>query len=117
MTATWGLVLAAIAATYIWRLLGTVLSRHIDPDGLTFQWVACVAYAMLAGLVARMIWLPVGVLAEVPLWIRLISVGGGLAVFFIAKHSPKRLILAVMVGMLVFIALVSGVVSGIVARF
>ena len=35
----WGLVIGAVLATYIWRFLGTLLSRRIDPEGVVFQWV------------------------------------------------------------------------------
>ena len=54
----WLLLLLAVAATYLWRGLGVALSARIDPQGATFQWVSCVSHAMLAGLIARMIVLP-----------------------------------------------------------
>ena len=56
----------AVAAlvTYAWRGLGVLLSGRIDPDGPLFAWTACVAYALLAALIARMIVLPRGDLAD-----------------------------------------------------
>lgn len=85
--AGWGLVLAAIAATYLWRFLGVALTRHIDPDGAAFRWVSAVAYAMLAGLVARLLLLPSGALAETALWIRLAATAIAFAAFFLAGRN------------------------------
>ncbi len=71
----WGLLAGAVAATYVWRGLGVVISGRIDPTGAVFQWFSCVAYAMLAGLIARMVILPVGVLGESALAERLAAAG------------------------------------------
>ena len=99
----WWIVLAAIAATYLWRFLGTVFAKQIDPDGALFQWVTCVSYAMLAGLISRMVFIPVGSLVEVPLWIRVTGLVVGLVVFFLAR----RVVLAgVGAGLAVFVGLV-----------
>ena len=100
----WMLVLAAIAATYLWRFLGVLFSRDINPEGPVFQWITCVSYAMLAGLISRMVIIPVGALVEVPLWIRVTGIVVGLVVFFIAR----RMVLAgVGAGFAVFIFLVA----------
>ena len=99
----WWIVLGAIAATYLWRFLGTVFAKQIDPDGALFQWVTCVSYAMLAGLISRMVFIPVGSLVEVPLWIRGTGLVVGLVVFFLAR----RIVLAgVGAGLAVFVGLV-----------
>lgn len=55
--------------------------------GPVFEWVGCVAYALLAGLIARMIILPVGPLQETDLGSRLVSAAIALAVFFIMRKS------------------------------
>ena len=81
--ALWFLVLLGIAATYFWRGLGVLLSARIDPDGAVFQWVSCVSYAMLAGLIARMIVLPLGSLSGTELADRLVCTGLGFFVFFL----------------------------------
>ena len=99
----WGLVLAAIAATYVWRFLGTVFAKQIDPEGVLFQWVTCVSYAMLAGLISRMVLIPVGSLVEVPLWIRVAGIVVGLLVFFLAR---KIVLAGVGAGLAVFVGLV-----------
>ena len=88
------LVVGALA-TYFWRALGVALSGRIDPAGAVFEWVACVAYALLAGLLARMIVLPVGPLADTPLGARLAAAAIALAIFFATR---KNLALGVAAG-------------------
>lgn len=68
-------LVAAAAATYFWRLLGVTLSGRINPNSALFAWLACVAYALLAGLITRMLLLPVGPMAEAPLAARLAAAG------------------------------------------
>jgi len=80
-------ILVGAAATYIWRGLGVALSGRIDPDGRVFEWAACIAYALVAALVARMIVLPTGPLAETPMVDRLGATALSLAVYFLAGRS------------------------------
>ncbi len=61
----WSIVLGCAAATFLWRGLGVAVVRRIDADGAIFQWVNCVSYAMVAGLIFRMIILPQSELAKV----------------------------------------------------
>ena len=53
-----GVIVAAGLGTYFWRAMGVVLSGRIRTDGPLFQWVGCVAYAMIAGLAVRILVLP-----------------------------------------------------------
>ncbi len=78
---------AGAAATYVWRGLGVALSGRIDPRGKLFEWIACIAYALLSALVARMILLPSGPLAEAPLAERVGAALLGLTVFFLARRN------------------------------
>ena len=103
-TGLWLVVLGAIGATYIWRFLGALLSRQVNPESAFFQWITCVSYAMLAGLISRMIWLPVGPLTEVALWIRLVGMIVGLGVFF---FLGRQVLVGVGAGLTTFIALVA----------
>ncbi|QJE73027.1 AzlD domain-containing protein [Aerophototrophica crusticola] len=77
----------AAAVTYVWRGLGVLLGGRIDPAGPLFEWVGCVAYALLAGLVARMILLPIGPLAAASLEARALAAAVGLGVFLLARRS------------------------------
>ena len=100
----WLVVIGAIGATYLWRLLGVLLSRQVNPESDFFQWITCVSYAMLAGLIARMVLLPVGPLTDVSLWIRLAGMAVGLAVFFLLG---RRVLTGVGAGLAVFVTLVA----------
>jgi branched-subunit amino acid transport protein len=99
------LVLLAAAATFLWRFLGVVLSSRLRAEGAWIQWMTAVAYAVLAALAARMLVLPVGDLATIPLWIRLAGAGVGIAVFFITKRNALA---GVLTGTLAFMALAAG---------
>ena len=70
----WLTIAVAAIVTYLWRGLGVALAGRVAPDSRVLDWVTCVAYALLAGLVARMILVPVGPLASVDLWMRLAAV-------------------------------------------
>ena len=92
----WTIVLLSGAATYVWRALGVAIAGKVSPDSETFRLFACIAYAMLAGLIARMVVLPEGILAESQLSFRLAAVGLSVAVFF---ASNRNLPLGVAVGL------------------
>ncbi|MGD1880264.1 MAG: AzlD domain-containing protein [Kiloniellaceae bacterium] len=81
------LVIVAGLATYFWRALGVTLSGRIDAGSRLFEWVACVAYAMLAGLIARMILLPNGPLAATAAADRLGAAVVALAIFFLTRRN------------------------------
>ncbi|AWK89074.1 AzlD domain-containing protein [Azospirillum thermophilum] len=85
--AVWGALVASAIVTYLPRALGVALAGRIDPNGLLFRWTACVAYALLSGLVVRMIVLPIGPLQATDLAARLIATATGLAAFALARGS------------------------------
>ena len=86
----WLIVLGSSAATFFWRLLGVAVVKKIDPEGVVFEWVTCVSYAMVAGLVFRMIMMPESDLASVSLLIRCAAV----AFAFAAYLAFRRMLLA-----------------------
>ena len=83
----WLVMLTGAVVTYLPRALGVALSGRIDAESRLFEWIACVAYAILAALVARMIVLPSGPLVETALATRLLGVGVGVAVFFLLRRE------------------------------
>jgi len=85
----WLIIFVSILSTYIWRLLGIVIANHLHPDSAVSQWITCVAYAVLAGIIARMIVATEGALAEAPLVDKLVALGIGFAVFYIAKRNTS----------------------------
>lgn len=78
----WLLIAACGLGTYLWRGLGVALSGRIEPDSELFRWAACVAYAMVAGLIVRIIVMPTGVLAATPIEDRLIACAAALAAYY-----------------------------------
>lgn len=70
------------AATYLWRGPGVLLSAGIDPRSRGFTWIACVAYAIIAGVVSRMLLMPNGELAEITLGERAVGSALALATYF-----------------------------------
>jgi branched-subunit amino acid transport protein len=48
----WMIVLGCAAATFVWRFLGVLVVRRINANGAIFQWISCVSYAMVAGVLA-----------------------------------------------------------------
>ena len=63
----------AIVGTYLWRGAGVMFAARIKSDSPVFQWVTFVSYAMLGGLIARMVILPIGPLMETPLLFRVLA--------------------------------------------
>ena len=91
----WIIVFACGAATFVWRALGVAVVRHIDPQGAFFRWITCVSYAMVAGLILRMLVLPESELANVSLPIRLGAVAIAFAAYFVFR---RRLVAGVLAG-------------------
>lgn len=101
MSDIWLLTLACAVATYLWRGLGVLLADRFRVDGELFQWVNCVAYAMVAGLIARILLMPSGLLATSGLPDRLIAAAVAVIAY---RFSGKNLFVGVGVGVLIVIA-------------
>lgn len=86
LSAWWFLLVGAIV-TYAWRAAGVALSGRIDPNSALMRWTSCVAYALLAGLIARLIVAPQGSLGDTALWMRLSAAGLALAIYFLCRRS------------------------------
>ncbi len=95
-------ITASAAVTYAWRALGVLLAGRIDPGGAVFRWVGCVAYALLAGLVARMILLPIGPLRDAAVEARVGAAAVGLAAFLL---TGRNLLLGLGAGVAAVVAL------------
>jgi len=91
----WLVLLTGAIVTYAWRGLGVALSGRLHPTGWLFETLSCIAHALLAALIARMIFLPAGGLQETTLSARLVTVAVALAAFYL---SGKRLIVGVLAG-------------------
>jgi hypothetical protein len=80
------ILVAGVAATVFWRLLGLFLSAGLSEDSAWLEWVKAVSTALVAGLIARTVLFPPGALADVPLAIRLGAFALGVAVYFAARR-------------------------------
>ena len=80
-------ILLAAAATYASRGLGALLSGKVRADGPLVEWIVCVTYALMAGLIARMILLPIGGLAGTPDWARITATLACVAAFWLGRKS------------------------------
>jgi branched-subunit amino acid transport protein len=100
----WLIVLGCIAATFFWRLLGVIVVRKIDPNGAIFEWVTCVSYAMVAGLIFRMIIMPESELASVPLFIRIAALGIAFGAYFVFRRMLLAGVLAGSVSLSVMVS-------------
>ncbi|WP_127089802.1 AzlD domain-containing protein [Aquabacter cavernae] len=80
-------ILAGFLPTEVWRSLAIVAGRRLQEGSEVLQWVRAVATALLAAVVARLIFVPTGMLVEAPLWLRLACVASGLAAFFAVRRS------------------------------
>ena len=80
-------ILVTSFATYLSRFLGVVTSEKIDAKSKIFRWFNCIAYSILAALIARIVIFPAGVLDEADLWIRLFVLIISIIIFIISKRN------------------------------
>jgi len=80
-------ILVTSFATYLSRFLGVVSSEKIDETSKLFKWFNCIAYSILAALIARIVIFPAGVLEEADLWLRLIVIIISIIIFIISKKN------------------------------
>ena len=80
-------ILVTSFATYLSRFLGVVSSEKIEETSKIFRWFNCIAYSILAALIARIVIFPAGVLEEADLWLRLIVIIISIIIFIISKRN------------------------------
>jgi hypothetical protein len=81
------LILVGFLPNEVWRMLGIVAARGLDENSEIVTWVRAVATAVLAGVIARILLLPPGALADVPIAVRLAAIAFGFLVFLLARRS------------------------------
>ena len=80
-------ILVTSFATYLSRFLGVVSAEKIDTNSKIFKWFNCIAYSVLASLIARMVIFPAGELAESGILIRLFVVAASVVMFLFTKKN------------------------------
>ena len=80
-------ILVTSFATYLSRFLGVISSEKIKETSKIFKWFNCIAYSVLAALIARMVVFPAGELAESGILIRLFVVAASVVMFLFTKRN------------------------------
>lgn len=80
-------VLVGFLPTEVWRSLAVLAGRRVEAGSEVFHWVKAVATALLAAVIARLLFAPAAPLLAVPLWVRLGAVAGGLVGFALVRRS------------------------------
>lgn len=83
----WAALGTAVLATYVWRMAGILVASRIKPDSDLAKWFTAVAYAVLAGLIARMIVLQEGALASAPVPDKIAGLAIGMTAYFLSGRS------------------------------
>ena len=110
MADAWPLVVVIVgaAATYLWRALGVAMSGRLKADSLIVDLVGYIAFGLLAGLVTRMILLPIGPLQATDLWVRLSATAVAAVVFFALRRNLLAGVLAGGAALALLASLVQG---------
>ena len=80
-------ILVTSLATYLSRFLGVVSAEKIKETSKIFKWFNCIAYSILAALIARMVVFPAGELAESAIFIRLFVVVVSVVMYLFTKRN------------------------------
>ena len=95
----WLVLALVILGTFFWKFIGVVAAGKIRDDSEVLEWVSCVAFAITAGIMIKVLMVPNGILAEAPLLARFFGVAVGLTAFFL---TGRRIIVGLGVGLPVF---------------
>ncbi len=81
MNAEWSFYVVATLLAFLlsdmWRWGSVLLSRNFREDDEVVIFARMVATAVLAGVVARLLFMPPAELADIPLYVRLLAMVGG----------------------------------------
>ncbi|HXK53429.1 MAG TPA: AzlD domain-containing protein [Hyphomicrobiales bacterium] len=88
------LLVAGVLATDIWRVAGVFAALRVSEDSEVFKFVRAVATALVAALIARLVFFSPGVLAQAPVLLRAGAFAAGFIVFLGARRSIAAGILA-----------------------
>jgi branched-subunit amino acid transport protein len=94
------ILVAGGLATYLWRYLGALAVRQIDPENAVLLWVRAVATALIAALVVRFVYAPSGLLAETLPLSRAAALAAGVVVFVWAGRRLEVGVAAAAVAMI-----------------
>ena len=78
------IVMAGAIPTGIWRWTGVLLVGNLSEESEWLVFVRCIANALVAAVIAQLVFDPSGALASFPFWLRLGSAIAGFAIFLLA---------------------------------
>ena len=88
------LIAAGFLPNEVWRMLGIVVAHGLDEGSELVVWLRAVATGLLGGVVAKIVLLPPGGLAGVPLAVRLCAMAVGFVAFMLVRRSVLAGVLA-----------------------
>ncbi|WP_316166912.1 MULTISPECIES: AzlD domain-containing protein [unclassified Bradyrhizobium] len=97
------LVVVAVLPNEIWRWAAIIIAEHLRDDSPFFGWVRYIAMSLVAGVVAQLLWIPGGTLADASPGLRVAALLLGVCAW---QALGRRIALGWLVGVL---ALVTGV--------
>lgn len=104
METLWPYLVVLVAGTLVtepWRWAGLALSRNLDVESGWFRFARAISTAIISALVARLVVLPTGALADIDLWVRGGAFLGGIAVYL---ATGGRLLAGVAAGVALLLA-------------
>ena len=81
------LLVAGFLPNEVWRWLGVIFATGLNEDSEILVWVRGIATAILAGVIAKLTLFAPGVLATVPLGVRVAAILIGFAAFLAVRRS------------------------------
>lgn len=90
------IILTGWLATDMWRWLGVLAGSRLRDDSALLVWVRAMATALVAGVVAKLVLYPTGVLAESPVLLR---IGATLVGFVAFLLVGKRIYVGILVAL------------------
>ena len=88
------LILFGFLPSEVWRVAGVLFARRLDAESEVLVWVRTTAAALLAGVVAKLVFAAPGALAEIPLALRLAALAAGLLAYVLSGRRPMMGVLA-----------------------
>jgi len=81
------LILVGFLPNEVWRIFGIVMGRGLHENSEVIIWVRAVAVAVLAAVIAKLVLVPPGALASVPMSVRLAAIACGFLAFLVVRRS------------------------------
>ena len=78
------ILIAGWLATDLWRFAGVLLGRRLSETSQFFVLVRCIATALVAAVISRLVLFPSGSLAQTAVALRIVAAAAGFGAFLLA---------------------------------